>query len=60
MNKKPTLERIVTVSIQALLIIILIFIVNHRLGVPPLINRAIALLLLTGVVSAIVQTIKMR
>lgn len=59
MNQKPTLERIVTIGAQAFLIITLLFVVNRSLGVPPIVNRAIALLLLTGMVSAPVQSIRM-
>ncbi len=56
MNQKPTLERIITVGVQALLVITLLFLVNRWLGVPLVVNGAISLLLLTGVVSALVQS----
>lgn len=58
MNQKPTLERIITVGMVALAVISLIFLFNRSLGVPPIINRVIALLLLTGVVAALVESAK--
>lgn len=58
MNQKPTLERIVTVGMVALAVISLIFLFNRSLGVPPIINRVIVLLLLTGVIAALVESVK--
>jgi hypothetical protein len=58
MNQKPTLERIVTVGAQALLVITVLFLVNRWLGVPLVIDGAISLLMLTGVVAALVQNIR--
>ena len=58
MNQKPTLERIVTVGVVALAVIALVFLFNRSLGVPPIINRVIVLLLLTGVISALIESIK--
>ncbi len=56
MNQKPTLERIITVGAQALLLITALFLVNRWLGIPLVINGAISLLLLTGVVAALVES----
>lgn len=58
MKQKPTLERIIAVAAQALLAITVLILVNHRLGVPPAINRTISLLLTTGVATALVESIK--
>jgi hypothetical protein len=58
MNQKPTLESIVTVGALALLVISVLFLVNHWLGVPLVIDGAISLLMLTGVVAALVQSIR--
>jgi hypothetical protein len=57
-NRKPTLERIVTVGAQALLLITVLFLGNRRLGVPPVVNVTVCLLLLTGVVAALVENIR--
>jgi hypothetical protein len=48
MNQKPTPQRIITVGA--------LFLVNRWLGVPLVINGAISLLLLTGVVAALVES----
>lgn len=58
MNRKPTFERIITVGVQALLVITVLFLVNRILGVPPVVNATISLLLLTGVVAALVESIR--
>jgi hypothetical protein len=58
MNQKPTLERIVTAGAQALLVITALFLVNRWLGVPLVIDGAISLLMLTGVVAALVQSVR--
>ena len=58
MNQKPKLERIVTVGVVALAVIGLIFLFNRSLGLPPIINRVVVLLLLTGVAAALVESAK--
>lgn len=51
MDQKPTLEGIITVGVQALLLITVLFLGNRWLGIPLVVNATFCLLLLTGVVA---------
>ena len=58
MDQKPTLERIITIGAQAFLLITVLFLGNRWLGISLVVNGTICLLLLTGVVAALVESVR--